>query len=435
MLAAAALRLGLLAIVVTRGGVDVLNRGDTLSYLIPGRNLILHGSFAEAGLPDIARTPGYAIFLAFFSFAGPVAVALVQVTISVISVLLVWRLGQTVCEDAKISITAAWIFAFEPLSITYSILLLSETLFLALFLLSLIQLAEFIGRRQLPGLVAVGCWLAAATFVRPVTYYLAGALAAGLFLALVRVPRLRWKAPAVLLISVLPWLAVWQIRNQVETGFAGFSSIEAHNLYFFSAGEVKATVEHRSLDQVDADLGYDDVALFVSTHPGTDGWSESHRLLFMRSQAGQVIRAHPWVFLRTHVQGMIRTVFNPGAAVPASLLGMPVDGSTFVREQAEGPGAAAWQAVTRFPLQTALMAALAGILLGTYIFALLGALRWSAPSALLWLLLGVVAYFFAVSGGAVGEARFRLPVMPIICILAATGVVCRKRNPESSHAR
>src|SRR5208283_2091266 len=160
------------------------------------------------------------------------------------SVVMVWRLARAVFSDRRIAIVAAWIFAFEPLSIVYSILLLSETLFLALFLMSLIRLVEFLRTRRLPALAAAGLWLAAATFVRPVTYYLPVALAAGLMAVLARAPGLRWKAPAVLLLSVLPWLAAWQIRNRVETGFAGFSSIQAENLYFFSAVVVSSRLAH-----------------------------------------------------------------------------------------------------------------------------------------------------------------------------------------------
>ena len=182
----------------------------------------------------------------------------------------------------------------DRLSVIYSILLLSETLFLVLFLLSLAGLVEFLRCRRLRGLAAAGLWLAAATFVRPVTYYLPIALAVGLFLVLAHVPGLRWKAPAVLLVSVLPWLAAWQIRNRVETGFGGFSSIEAHNLYFFSAGDVTARVEHRSLAQVDAELGYDDARLFVARHPATAGWNQAQRLEFIDVYKRQPMGCRRW---------------------------------------------------------------------------------------------------------------------------------------------
>jgi hypothetical protein len=123
--AAAAVRLGLLAVAVARGGTDVLNGPDTNSYLGPGRSLLLHGSFVKDGLPDIVRTPGYALFLALMSLAGPVSAALAQVVLSLLSVVLVSRLARAVFADDRVALASAWIFAFEPLSVSYSILLYS----------------------------------------------------------------------------------------------------------------------------------------------------------------------------------------------------------------------------------------------------------------------------------------------------------------------
>src|SRR5271166_949982 len=219
LIAAAIVRLTLLAVTLARAGTSALFSPDTAGYLEPGRNLLLHGRFVAEGAPDVFRTPGYALFLAVTSLAGMPAAALANVIVSAFSVILVWRLGRAVSDDGRIALGAAWIFAFEPLSVVSSTLLLSETLFLAFFLLSMERLATFLRGQRLPVLVVAGLWLAAATFVRPVTYYLPVMLAAGLFLALVRVPRLRWKAPALLLLSVLPLQAAWQIRNWAETGY------------------------------------------------------------------------------------------------------------------------------------------------------------------------------------------------------------------------
>jgi hypothetical protein len=426
VIAAGLVRLGLLAVALARGGSGALYRADTLSYLEPGRNLLLHGSFVEAGFPDIARTPGYALFLALASLPGPVAAALAQVILSAFSVVLVWRLARAVFADSPVAVIAAWIFAFEPLSIIYSILLLSETLFLALFLMSLIRLAEFLRSRRLRVLAEAGMWLAAATFVRPVTYYLPAALAAGLMLVLARAPGLRWKAPAVLLLSVLPWLAAWQIRNYVQTGFAGFSSIQTQNLYFFSAAEVTSRVEHRTLPAVQDELGYNDEQLFLQRHPEAVGWNRAQRLNFMRTEAKRILRPHPWLFLRTHLAGSIRTALNPGGAVLLDLADAPVDDEAFTREREQGPLRAALWMAGNHPLQLAVMAALGALLLGLYMFAALGFARGGSPSACLWLLLGVSLYFFAVSGGAIAAARLRLPVMPIVCVLAAAGAVRRR---------
>ena len=107
VMAAACVRLGLLAAALAHGGSRALNRPDTLSYLEPGRNLLLHGSLLEAGLPAIARTPGYALFLALVGLAGPITAALTQVIISVLSVVLVWRLALAVFADRRTAMAAA----------------------------------------------------------------------------------------------------------------------------------------------------------------------------------------------------------------------------------------------------------------------------------------------------------------------------------------
>ncbi|MDR3751152.1 MAG: glycosyltransferase family 39 protein [Terracidiphilus sp.] len=438
VVAAAAIRLGLLSAALARGGLVALIQPDTASYLRPGRNLLLHGQFFSGGVPELERTPGYALFLALLSGAGPLAAILVQILLSAASALLVWRIARAVFSDQRTALLAAWLFAFEPLSVIYSVLLLSETLFLALFLLSLERMTEFLRSQRLHTLAVAGLWLAAATFVRPVTYYLPFALAVGLLAVLARVPGLRpslyWKAPAVLLLSTMPWLAAWQVRNYVETGFAGFSSIQAQDLYYFSAGEVTARLEHRTLDQVDNDLGYGNEGAFLARHPEAATWNQKLRIDFMRSEAVRVLRANPGLFARTHAKGMMRTVLNPGAAVLVSLLGAPLDKETFVLEHQEGQLQAAFGVARQFPRRTAVLAAFELVLLALYAFALRAVLRRSVPGADLCLLLGLAFYFAAVSGGAVGAARFRLPIMPEVCILAAAGILRPTRAPEPQPA-
>jgi hypothetical protein len=311
--------------------------------------------------------------------------------------------------------------------VIYSILLLPETLFLALFLLCMERLAEFLRGRRLRVLAAAGVWLAAATFVRPVTYYLPFALAAGLFVTFARVPGLRWKAPAVLLACALPWLAAWQIRNLVETGFGGFSSIQDQSLYFYSAAEVIGRIEHRPLTQVQSELGYNDERLFLARHPEAAGWNQAQRTAFLRTEALRILWAHPQIFLRAHCAGAMRVALNPGASVLISLLGAPLDDETFLREREQGPVRAVLWAAGNYPWKTALMAALEAVLLVLYLLAARGAVRGAAPSACLWLLLGVSLYFLAVCGGAVAVARYRLPVMPEVCLLAAAGIACPRR--------
>ncbi len=432
---AAVVRLALMSLLIARRGVASISQADTISYLEPGRNLLLHGRFIADGVPDLVRTPGYPLFLAISSLAGLPAAAVVNIILSVFSVILVWRLGRAVFGDPRIALGAAWIFAFEPVSIAFSVILFSETLFLTLFLLSMERLAVFLRERRLIVLMMAGLWLAAATLVRPVTYYLPIALTLGLFLALARVPGLRWKAPAVLLISVLPWLAAWQIRNWVETGYGGFSSIAEINLYFNDAGAVRAHLEHHSWSDARHELGYVDfndqsrgqVYLYqpyLALHPEQSGWSQTQRIAFIHSEAIRIIREHYGIYLRSCLAALFKVLFEPGAGFFDHLLNPDVAkhtaglilGRGFVRGGILLARTYPWIAVEK--------AALEIVLLGLYVFAVRGVFRSGMRNVCVWLLLGTSLYFFAVSAAAAGpvaDSRLRLPVMPVVCIFAAAG--------------
>ena len=439
VIAAAVVRLTLLVVVLLRNGIGPLINPDTSTYLEPGRNLLLHGRFVANGAPDVFRTPGYSLFLAITSLAGLPTAALVNVILSVFCVILVWRLGRTAFGDDRIALGAAWIFAFEPISVTWSGILMSETLFLAFFLLCLERLAAFLRERSLPVLAVAGLWLAAATFVRPVTYYLPIVLAVGLFLALVRVPGLRWKAPAVFLISVLPWLAAWQMRNWVETGYSGLSTVSEVNLFFFVAPDVMGSVEHRSLVEELNDSGYPDFRNlwilnsgqlylsqpYLARHPEQAGWNQSKRLAFMHFEALQVIRAHYGVYVRLCFHSLFRTLFEFGEGT-FNLLVSPEIHPLGLLQPDQGLAHQVIALAKTSPWVTAEKLAFAIMLLGMYVFAARGVFRVDIRGACLWLLVGTMLYFLAITAvagaGTIGNARFRIPVMPVICILAAAGL-------------
>jgi hypothetical protein len=436
LIAAAIVRLALLVVALARCGTNALISADTPSYLDPGRNLLLHGRFAANGAPDLLRTPGYPVFLALTSLAGLPAAALANVILSVLSVILVWKLGRSVFSDDRIALGAAWIFAFEPLSVANSVMLLSETLFLALFLLSMERIAEFLRGQRLRVLAAAGLWLAAATFVRPVSYYLPILLALGLFLVLVRVKGLRWKAPAVLLISVLPWLAAWQMRNLVETGYSGFSSAGDYNLYFIGSADVTARAEHRNFIDVRKESGFAGYAnpseqdylceSYLARHPEQTGWGQAQRLTFMHSEALRVIRAHFGIYLRSYLASLSGLVINPGAGVYHRLLYPNGTGFADSLIAFKSPASGAIALARAYPWVAAEKAAFVVVLLGLYLLAVWGVIWSDMRNACLWLLLGTSLYFFAATAAAVGPeatARYRLPVMPAVCILAAAGIV------------
>jgi 4-amino-4-deoxy-L-arabinose transferase-like glycosyltransferase len=425
MLAGITLRVALMIAAYLLTGTQIMTQGDTASYLEPGRNLIQYGQYVSGGLPEIDRTPGYPLFTMFTGmvFDNVLLTVLAQIVVSMLSLLLVWRIAERVFPNHGAGTTAAWLYALEPISILYTVRLLPETLFILLLLAMVDRLLSFYETSKLSTLALSGLLLAAATYVRPVSYYLVIPLAVALVLTAPRCRGYQWKAPAVLLLSVLPWLAAWQLRNKVETGYSGFSSIVEQNLYFYQSAEVAAELAHISLAAEQKQLGYPDEASYLTIHPGQKDWSLPERLHFMHSQSVQILAQHRLLYLKTHLAGVGVVALTPCATELLQLLHLyPQDQQMPQRILNQGIISSLAQVMRTHPGVTIIMGSFELILLLFYALAICGILRGRGERVPLILLIGIALYFLLISGGAQAVGRYRLPVMPEICILAAGGL-------------
>ena len=440
MLAGMTLRVALMVAAYLLTGTQVMTQGDTASYIEPGHNLILHGQYVSGGLPEIDRTPGYPLFtmLTGMAFDNVLLTVLAQIAVSMLSLLLIWRIAERVFPNRNAGTTAAWLYALEPISILYAVRLMPETLFILLLLTVVDRLLSFYETGKLATLAVSGLLLAAATYVRPVSYYLVLPLAAALVVTTPRGTGLRWKAPAVLLLSVLPWLAAWQLRNKIETGYSGFSSIVEQNLYFYQSAEVTAELAHISLVAEQKQLGYPDEPSYLAVHPEQKNWSPTQRLHYMRSQSVQILVQHRLLYLKTHLAGVGVVAFTPCATELLQLLHLyPQDQQMPQRILNEGIISSLTQIMRTHPLVTIVMGSFELILLLYYALAICGILRGRGERVPLILLIGIALYFLLISGGAQAVGRYRLPVIPELCILAAGGfsVFRSKRKAEPEEPR
>ncbi len=428
MTAAAGVRLLLLLFIVHATGFASILAGDSRSYLKPGLAMIQQGCFCSDGLPEIDRTPGYPFFAMMTgSLWGAVLLTvLAQIGLAALSVWLVKQISFEMLRDARASVAAAWLMALEPLSMEYSLRVLSETLFVFLLLLFLWAILRSLAEPTMQKVVFAAAVLAAAAYVRPIAYWLVTPV---LFLLLIRTKLQsaeagqmqlqrahRWKAVAVFVLVFLAWVAPWQIRNLRVANYAGFSSIADKNLYFYEAGDVLARASHESLEAWQVQVGKDDHARWAMLHPEQISWPETQRNAWLRSAGLQVLRAHPWAFARSYVSGEIRLLISPGASELFRLTGVHLS---------ENPSRS-WRHWTRLQRMVAgcmeVFLLLLYILAGRALFALSTRKRSRASHETLWLLVAIALYFLAVSGGGQAVSRLRLPVMPILCIFAGAGI-------------
>ena len=400
----------------------MITQGDSTSYLEPARNLFLHGAYSNQGLLELDRTPGYPIFTALTgaAFGNILLTASVQITLAALTLLIIRKTAILSFSSERAGYIAAWLFALEPLSIASTIRIMPETLFVLLLVLVIERLLTFRTTSRLTTLCIAGLSLAAATYVRPVSYYLVLPLAIALVVACRKQRKLRWQAPAVLLVSTIPLIAAWQVRNQMEAGYGGFSSIVERNLYFYQSAEVAAELQKTSLAVEQENLGYTDEQSYLACHPDQRSWTPAQRLRYMRTAALAIIAQHRWLYARTHLAGIAVVAFTPGSTEFLQLLNLyPSPESMPRRILNEGIFRSTDRVFHQHFVAAFWMFYFEGFLLGLYIFAAMGLRVGKGSTFANMTLVGIALYFLLISGGAQAVGRYRLPVVPELCILAA----------------
>ena len=440
--AALTIRIVLVVGVLASGaGPDAFHAPDTDSYLRDAQELLSTGTFGPPGDPDIVRTPGYPLLLLPGVSAGsPEVVTIVlQILLSGLTVLLVYDLGRLLAGDRRIALLAAGLYAVEPLSILYTSLLLTETLFTFLIVGALDLLVRFQLSSRWRDAVWAAVALAASAYVRPVSYFLPLWLGGLLLVMALRPgPQRKRRLAQVILFGATAMLLVgaWQLRNVAVAGFPGFSAIEDINLYFYNGASVLAAEKGLPYYRVQEQIGYLDRELYLEQHPEQVGWSDAERYRSMGRAGLRILRSHPGEYAFIHLEGVLRTLMDPGAVDYLRLLRLyPVQGGLLGEAVDKGILATVMGLAQKRPLAFWSTAAL-GILLGAYyLLALVGLVSRRFFLSATALLLAAAIYFVLISGGPASLSRFRHPVMPIVCLFAAAGIVEMSRERSAVRTR
>ena len=395
---------------------------DSTGYIRPAEELLRTGRFANDGSPEIMRTPGYPILLAIGILLGkPVLVTIaLQVVLSLLTVWLVHRITVLMFENENAAAAAALLYALEPLSILYTTLILTETLFASLVAAFFFCLADYFKRRQALGtLILAALALSASVYVRPVSYYLPVLATLALLPALlVRFRKIKYALHALVFLAVsLGLVTTWQVRNRVETGYRGFSAISDLNLYLYQGASARAKAEGLPFQEVQRRL-----RLFEG-HPEQSSWTEAQRSAFMRREGVRMILRHPAAYTQIHLGGMVRILFDPGSVDYLKLFqAYPRLGGLLANIADRGLASVLFGLLKGNPLVFWLQLLFFVLLAAYYALALLGLI--SRSRADVWdkvALVAIIAYFVLISGGPHGYSRFRHPAMPFLCVLAGHG--------------
>jgi 4-amino-4-deoxy-L-arabinose transferase-like glycosyltransferase len=431
-----------LIVILTTGDYSLFYTPDTFTYIRPAEELLSHGRFYSNGLPELFRTPGYPLFLIPGILLGKVETITItlQIILNCLTTYLVFRVALTLFEDARIAAWGAFLYAVEPVSILYASKLLSETLCTFLTILFVYCLLKYFKTESLKILLLASLLLSISVYVRPAGYFLP---------IVIVVVLLAWslkKRKAVLFAHTLSFLlcsfliiGLWQLRNERETGYSGFSSVSDYNLYGYQAASVRAIQERVPYYEMQRSMGCPDKKIYLQNHPEQSYWDRGKIYHSMGREGLKIITREPVTYLLIHAKGIVRTLIDPGITEylimfkrhswSGGLLGQALDQGLFVTFK----DFARTMPIFFFGLLT---------LLGLYLVVSFG----SAVVALFHkafpygistvAILCILGYYLLVSGGPVGYHRFRLPIMPLVCVFSCYGLYLlqgRLRRQESGN--
>jgi 4-amino-4-deoxy-L-arabinose transferase-like glycosyltransferase len=396
----------------------VFSSPDTSTYLAPVPSLA-KSAYRVDREPELLRPPGYPLLLVPGVLLGEVELVTIalQILLSAATAAMVYELARSLSASSRIGFWAALLYALEPLSILFSVKLLSETLFTSLLVLGLLALCRHVRQSSRLWLVVAAVAFAACAYVRPIGYFLPLVICPFLLVGPDgRLSRRRTGDAALLALVTGLLLGAWQLRNYVEARYPRFSSAEDINLWMNSlavlAKEDETDFVTKKVQVGGGPLGY------WRRHPEELQLPMKDRLAHLRNDAIATISRRPLLYLGIHLTGSLRTLLLPGSSQAMLLFARGDDPDD------DGPD---W-----LPLTVGLLAAL----LPVYFFAVAGAIFMARTR--LWpvlLLLGVVAYFVLLSGGPLAASRFRVPVIPIFCTLAGVGIVRLRETAAAWRAR
>lgn len=330
----------------------------------------------------------------------------------------------------RLALAACGVWVFDPQFVGQSCLPLSENLATPLYILALYCLARSRTSQSIAWFVLASAVLAIAVWARASTILLAGAVLIWI---------LFWPRPflhragliAVMLIFVG---GSWLAASAMSYRLFGFFAPNSHTSILWDNAANKLMVQTGQARDLDDARQKRRASLLQQLGPDA---SLADRMARSRANAIELVREHPGLQIRNHVQAFVATAFMPDRWSMTSLLGIKSSGGIW--HARGGLSGKIRMVVARWGWPTIAYAIV------HFVFTLL-IWWWALRSIPLWIrgenravfLLLALAVAAILTAGVInveGMPRYRLPAMPMLAVLAACGFMrASGRTPQPSSA-
>ncbi len=373
---------------------------------------------------NACRTPGYPVFVALIysiSNGSVWLVLFVQILLNLFSVYLVFIIARSIFTE-KIAFLSALLFAIDINQAFYNVTLYTETLFVTMFLSSILFLCKALKENTLLSVLISALFLGVATLVRPITF-LFPVIAVFSILVLTSL-KLKTKLIYSLIFVTTFYIIIspWLIHNYSKFGEAKLSTLPEYNLLFYYAAYTEVYKTGKDIELVRKD--FRDLAVKQGvTSPEGHGSATFEDCKVYSRIAKDYIKDNFILYCKRHLMGIVNLYTGMNTKAIAEIFHLK--STNLPHEQFASPGII--NSMINFYRSKSTGEVLISFWIGlfllfNYFFSLFGMLSSLKRKDKYSILFVLIILYFSIITGVEGLERFRLPFMPFINIFCAIGV-------------
>jgi 4-amino-4-deoxy-L-arabinose transferase-like glycosyltransferase len=402
---------------------DTFNIAHYSDYKLQGY-LFLHA--------DSYREPGYPLYLALLYFifgVKPFIAILLQIILSAISTIFAYKIALLLFNNPAVAKLSALLLALDIHSIFVANELLTDTLLVILFLSAIYFFLKGMKNNKWQSFLWGGVLLGLACLTKPIVLLYPAVL---FFIIYVFSGQSRgWRIKMGLLFALVCGgiTSIWLVRNHTLYGHWQMTTQGGNDLLFYYSSLTEERITHQNIDSIRVKFQQQADSAGFRNEKDIFRQSDIYKKIAM-----SYIFNHKLDFLITHFEGGRNMYLSLGNNGIAKTLGWINDAD--VQRFAVINSRRVLENFKKDKRETALGIIILLVMLIQYGGAVYGILRIYKDKYFMFvfLLLLSIAYFWAVAG-VLGSYRYKLPVVPFICIAAGYGYVYLMNKKKDSLKR
>ncbi|MCC6837016.1 MAG: glycosyltransferase family 39 protein [Bacteroidia bacterium] len=396
---------------------------DSYGYWQIAYNVKEYGIFSQSYElpiePDYYRTPLYPLFILLAESVQieTYPTIFLQIVLGVATTFYTYKLSKTISNNLFIANIAALFMAVDVPGIVMNNIVMTETLFSFFLLITFYYFVRYIqtNERKLLLLSAVLCGLT--ILCRPIGFFLP--IFFSVFLLYKFWNEKKAAFSGILLFSLISVVVIspWLLRNKSTFGHYFMSVIREHDMQNYQAAAVYGEVNHKSLAESQSILRWKTFKSF----PGDAHHQPYEYARYIENDAMEIAFAHPGILLKHHATQFMHFFLKPCRAYIDIQLGHWGSGYNTIPKD---------YPIFKYlfehnsKLTISIVFFQLGVLLIMYLGCLFSFFYFKQEKQLFFFLLSalLVLCFANLTLPYVTESRFRVPVVPYLSLIAATGI-------------